>query len=161
MSYAPVYRAAAEADAILPAIIVVALAKVARMGAAAAPIAYMQLASAMSAAEEPCEKDPGQRESPPSFRPPPSSPNCAESFAGSLRRSPSQYNLHDDRGRRRGTLRRGVSRSDVSRDGRPPARSLPDAVPKHRRRHRRDCAKCRGLGSAKESSRSAAFPGWD
>src|SRR5215831_9183727 len=43
-------------------------------------------------------EDPGQRESPPSIRPPPSSPNCAVSFADSLRRLPSQYNLHDDRG---------------------------------------------------------------
>src|SRR3984957_18707995 len=50
------YRAAAEADAILPAIIVVAFAKVARMGAAAAPIPYMQLASTMSAAQESDQK---------------------------------------------------------------------------------------------------------
>src|SRR6201987_3526461 len=33
-------------------------------------------------------EDPGQRESPPSIRPPPSSPNCAASFADSLRSSP-------------------------------------------------------------------------
>jgi hypothetical protein len=56
LSYAPVYRAAAEADAILPAIIVVAYAKVASMGAAAAPIPYMQLASTMSAAQESDQK---------------------------------------------------------------------------------------------------------
>src|SRR6185437_11607485 len=43
-------------------------------------------------------EDPGQRESTPSIRPPPSSPNCAVSFADSLRRLRSQYNLHDDRG---------------------------------------------------------------
>ena len=56
MSYAPVYRAATEADAILPAISVVASAKVARMGAAAAPIPDMQLASTMSIAEESYQK---------------------------------------------------------------------------------------------------------
>src|SRR5215470_119011 len=43
-------------------------------------------------------EDPGQRESPPSTRLPPGSLNCAVSFADSLRRLPSQYNLHDDRG---------------------------------------------------------------
>src|SRR5437762_6277720 len=42
----------------------------------------------------------------------------------------------------------GASRSDVSQAGRPPARSLPDAVPKRRHQHRRDCAKYRGSGSA-------------
>src|SRR5215469_15667047 len=56
LSYAPVYQAAAEADAILPAIIVVALTKVARMGAATAPIPDMQLASTMSAPQEPDQK---------------------------------------------------------------------------------------------------------
>src|SRR5215831_17180435 len=43
-------------------------------------------------------EDPGRRGSPPSIRPPPSSPNSAASFVGSLRRWPSQYNPHDDRG---------------------------------------------------------------
>jgi len=43
-------------------------------------------------------EDPGRRESPPSIRPPPGSRNYAALFVGSLRMSPSQYNLHDDRG---------------------------------------------------------------
>src|SRR5215831_18859295 len=60
-----------------------------------------------------------------------------------------------------GTLRQGASRSDVSQAGRRPAWSLPDAVPKRRRQHRRGCAKYRGSGSATESSRPAAFPEWD
>src|SRR5215831_446730 len=41
---------------VLAAIIVVAFAKVARMGAAAAPIPYMQLASTMSAAQKSNQK---------------------------------------------------------------------------------------------------------
>src|SRR5262249_53463241 len=43
-------------DAILPATIIVALTKVARIGAATTPIPYMQLAATMSAAEEPDQK---------------------------------------------------------------------------------------------------------
>src|SRR5215469_14893148 len=53
-----------------------------------------------------------------------------------------------------------ASRSDVSQAGRPPARLLPDAVPKRRHQHKRDCAKYRGSGSVTESSTPAAFPEW-
>ena len=56
MSYPAVYRAAAKADAILPATIIVALTKIACIGAATTPVPYMQLASAMSAAEESDQK---------------------------------------------------------------------------------------------------------
>ena len=52
MSYPAVYRAASKPNAILPAIIKVAFAKIACIGAAAAPVSYMQLASTVSAAEE-------------------------------------------------------------------------------------------------------------
>jgi hypothetical protein len=51
-----VYRAAAKADAILPAIIIVALAKIACIGAATTPIPDMQLASTLSTAEESYQK---------------------------------------------------------------------------------------------------------
>jgi len=44
LSYPAVYRAAAKADAILPATIIVALTKVACIGASTTPIPYMQLA---------------------------------------------------------------------------------------------------------------------
>ena len=43
-------------------------------------------------------EDPGQRGSPPLIRPPPGLRNYPAPFAGSLRKWPSQYNLHDDRG---------------------------------------------------------------
>ena len=56
MPHPAVYRATAKADAILPAIIMVALAKVACIGAATTPIPDMQLASTMSTAEETYQK---------------------------------------------------------------------------------------------------------
>ena len=56
MSHPTVYRAASKPDAILPAIIKVAFAKIACIGTAATPIPYMQLASTVSAAEESYQK---------------------------------------------------------------------------------------------------------
>ena len=56
LPYPPIYQAATEADAILPTIVIVAFAEIARVGAAATPVAYMQLASTMSASEKPYQK---------------------------------------------------------------------------------------------------------
>src|ERR1039457_4734973 len=53
MTQLTVHRSTAKPNAILPAIVIVSLAEITRVGSTAAPIAHVQLATAMPTAEKP------------------------------------------------------------------------------------------------------------
>src|SRR6266851_876800 len=78
-----------------------------------------------------------------------------QEFAYGTSREPG-LSVHDPRP---GILRLDASHPDAFPAYPRPAKSRPADVPKHRRRHRRDCTEYRAPSSARESSRPGAFPG--
>ena len=52
MTQPAIHRSATKADAILPAVVIVSLAEITRVGPATAPVAHMQLAPTMPTAEQ-------------------------------------------------------------------------------------------------------------